>query len=945
MVNSSLTNPDGLPGEYKQKYNVYLYELSSLYDGLIKKEHLMLLAHYSVISEFIYKQLVTSPHRFIALYDSGLLDEEQNLEDYSQRGQHLYQVEDEDKLMKGLREFRNQEMLRIAWRELSGRVDVRQSMLELSLLAKQLILICLDCLTRMLSKRFGFALGANARALNLYVLAVGKLGGGELNFSSDIDLIFIYPQDGMTSKGPHSIPFFQYFTKLAQKMVKVLSTNNAHGFVFRTDMRLRPNGEAGPLVITLDGFEAYYQEQGRTWERYALVKAQCLNTPDMYTQRIQSIISPFVYRRYMDFSVIDSLRSIKQLIKQEVKMLKTLDVKRGAGGIREIEFVVQAFQLIHGGKNHHLRSQSLLATINQLTMEKLLPEGDLSSLTKAYLFYRRLENILQIRQDRQTHSIPTDTMEKELIACAMHYPNWEALQGEMNKHTQSVGDIFSAMLRTNRLPQGAQNQNYFESLQTLWVGQLSSKLAVNCLKNIGYDEPEKAYQLIQSLRASRRCKSLSQFATSRLNQVLPLLLEELALQPQSMRTLERVLAFIEAIAMRSAYLALLWENKYAREQCIELFSQSSWIANKLTQQPFLLEMLLTEAHLKKPVEKAVLSADLTSRLKRIGVDDEQELEELRRFKLSQELKAAAAEVKKHLPLMKVSDHLTYTAETVLNETLNIAYRQLLKKQQGFHDLQDKFAIIAYGKLGGYELSYGSDLDLVFLHALEKENELAAIRLSQRILHLLNTRSNVGVLYAVDTRLRPSGSAGLLVSHVDAFCDYQLQSAWTWEHQALIRARFITGSASIEEKFNRLRRNVLTQPRAVKQLQKDICQMRNKMRTIDHEHRRFDIKFGHGGIIDLEFLVQYSVLAWASIFPQLATYTDNIRCIEALVGVGKLTPSEADSLIDCYLAYRHYCHNQTLEPCQNNMTLKGLPTEVKLVRSYWKKWLMCEEEET
>ncbi len=907
-------------------------------------------------SDFVAAACAQYPLWLEDLIASGDLEHAYPPGEYGTRcRERLAAASDEASLMRVLRRFRMREMVRIAWRDLAGRADLDTTLRETSALADACIQETLARLDAWQRAEWGVPTGANSgTAQSLVVLGMGKLGAGELNFSSDVDLIFAYPEAGETVGVARQRSNEQYFLRLGQQLIRALDERTADGYVFRVDMRLRPYGDVGPLSMSFGALEAYYQTQGREWERYAMIKARVVAGEQRSGEHLLSLLRPFVYRRYLDFGAFESLREMKQMIAAEVRRKGMAgNVKLGAGGIREIEFIGQAFQLIRGGREPTLRIRPILDVLEVLAQQEFLPRYATEELQAAYRFLRRVENRLQERADQQVHSLPEDEAGRLVLAFAMGYDQWQALERDLQRHRGRVAAQFEQVFAA---PQGEDAQTDDDVWVSLWAENLTPEEALQQLQAARYGDAQEAWRLIVALRESHASRALSDQGRSRLDRLMPLLLAAVAGTERPDRGLPRVLALIEAVARRTAYLSLLIEHPMALSQLVKLTAASPWIARLLTRHPLLLDELLDPRTLYQPATREQLDRELAERLTTAAPDDlEQQMEVLRLFKQANELRVAAVDVAGVMPLMVVSDHLSWIAEAVLAQVLNLAWRQIsVRHGDPFHTVDGQrrragFAIVAYGKLGGLELGYGSDLDIVFLHDSvgaeactdgEKvvDNNVFFSRLGQRIIHLLGTATAAGVLYEVDMRLRPSGASGLLVTSVEAFADYQRAEAWTWEHQALTRARCVAGDPAISERFARIRADVLAHPRDPEPLRQEVCRMRLRMREQLGSGVRdaFDLKQDTGGIADIEFLVQFLVLRWAHEHPAVYRYTDNIRQLDALAQEGLLARSDAAVLTDIYRRYRARVHRLKLQEVEGRVGADEYRDERATVAALWER---------
>ncbi len=838
-------------------------------------------------------------------------------------------VADEKQLMEVLRLYRRDQMVRIAWRDLIGSADMVETTADLSGLADACLDLALERLYRWHCEQWGTPVNAVGEAQQLVVLGMGKLGANELNFSSDIDLIFAYPEDGETHGGRRTMSNQEFFIKLGQALIRALDANTAHGFVFRVDMRLRPFGESSALAVSFDAVEDYYQVHGREWERYAMIKARVVAGDRQAGDDLMARLKPFVYRKYVDFGAFESLREMKGMIAREVQRKGMADnVKLGAGGIREVEFIGQAFQLIRGGREPTLQKRRILTVLEALRGFDLLPDFVVDELVEAYFFLRNTEHRLQEFAEQQTHMLPGDEEGRLRLAFGMGFDAWPAFERVLRDHMRRVHEHFEQVFAA---PQTEHAESDELDLTGVWQGTLDDEQASAALLQAGYVDTAEVYRQLQALASSRAYFNMSTTGQTRIDHLIPLLLGAVGSSDEPDQTLVRLLRIVEAIGRRSSYIALLVENPMALSQLVRLCSASPWIASQLSRNPHLLDELLDPRTLYSPPQRDAVRNEVRQRLLHIDSEDlEAQMEVLRRIKQAAVLRVAAADVMEAVPLMVVSDHLTDIAEVMVEAAFELAWRHLLARhgrpQCGDARVCDSgFAVIGYGKLGGIELGYGSDLDLVFLHSVESaarstngdkpiDNAVFYARLGQRMIHILNTRTPAGVLYEVDTRLRPSGTSGLLVSNVDAFADYQREHAWTWEHQALVRARLITGDVGIAEAFSAIRSELLTRQRELDQLRRDVVEMREKMRSqlSKAEAGKFDLKQDPGGIADIEFMVQYGVLAWAHEHPRLVQYSDNIRLLESFAHCDLMVEGDSALLCDIYRAYRSRAHHLTLQ---------------------------------
>ncbi len=877
-------------------------------------------------SEYVNRYAKQQPQLFVELFQSGDLQKQYQKGDYLQHlSQQLEEVSDELQLKTVLRRFRNSQICRIAWREIMKWATLDETLLALSELADSCVDGALTKLYDWQCDKIGIPRDVDGNQQNMIVLGMGKLGAYELNFSSDIDLIFCYPQRGQTdSVKPKSNE--EFFTLLGRKLINAIDEKTVDGFVFRVDMRLRPFGKSGPLAMNFNSFENYYQVQGRSWERYAMIKARVIAGDKEAGQEILDMLRPFVYRRYIDFGAIESLREMKGMVDAEVKR-KGIEnnIKLAWGGIREIEFIGQMFQLIRGGKDKQLQVRPIQQVLDTLQQLGIVEQHIAEELTTSYRYLRRVENLIQAIRDEQTHNLPDNELDRARITLGMNYSSWDEFVAELNQVRTKVQGYFDTLIA------GPEEEKEQEIDQVWRLGSDCEKVD-QVLTKEGFEDIDEALKYLQVLRKSSAYKILSEDNRSRLDRLVPMLLVRIGKEENPELTLKRIVNLLIKIINRSCYVSLLFESEQAQKQLVKLCGSSKWIAEYLAQFPILFDDLLSPVTLYSPLKKDALKLDLQKRLAQVDMDDlEQVMEHLRHFKHTHVLRVAAADVNNGIDIMKVSDRLTEIAEVVLEEVLKIAWR-LMQTKNGVPTAEDNgqlyeptFGIVAYGKLGGIELGYGSDLDMVFLHNSRGgkqitngerpiDNATFFARLGQKIIHLLTTNMPSGILYDADMRLRPNGNSGLLVTGLEAFEKYQKESAWTWEHQALARARFITGSEEIKCEFERVRKEVLMRSRDKEVLQKEIGEMRQKMRDEleNKDPKIFDLKQARGGIADIEFLVQYNVLLFAEKHEGLIEYSDNIRMLEQLSNSGFVAQSDAEKLTEAYRSYRAAGHRLAIK---------------------------------
>jgi glutamate-ammonia-ligase adenylyltransferase len=933
-------------------------------------ERRALLRRVGAASDFVVQQGLRDPQMLLELAASGELERSlQGGEMRAQLAERLAECGDEEELGRRLRRFRNRQQLRIIWRDLSRQADLIETCRDLSEMAD----ICIDLAYHWLYPRhcaqFGTPIGRRSGTpQHMVVLGMGKLGAHELNLSSDIDLIFGYPEGGETEGLKRPLDNQEFFIRLGQKLIKALDVITVEGFVFRTDMRLRPYGSSGSLVFSFNALEQYYQDQGRDWERYAMIKARVVGGDQAAGAQLLEMLRPFVYRRYLDFSAIEALRGMKQLIQQEVRRKgMSENIKLGAGGIREVEFIAQAFQLIHGGRDLSLQQRSLFAVLDTLRDQGYLPAAVTDELRDGYAFLRYAEHALQAIDDRQTQMLPDNDRDRARVALIMGFDSWQAFHDQLMHWRGRVDWHFRQVIADpDEDAEIAEDECVGGEWLPLWDDVQDEAAACRQLAEAGFADAQAAWQRLAGLRNGNQVRAMQRLGRERLDAFVPRLLAQAVEHENPDLVLERVLPLIEAVARRSAYLVLLTENPSALQRLLTLCAASPWIAEQITRFPLLLDELLNEGRLFKPPQAPELAAELSERLMRIPEDDlEQQMEALRHFKLAHRLRVAASEIAGSLPLMKVSDYLTWLAEAILDQVLALAWRHTVSRygapRRADGSICDPdFVIVGYGKVGGIELGHGSDLDLVFIHDGDPQAETDGVksidgaqffnRLGQRIIHLLTTQTNSGQLYEVDMRLRPSGAAGLLVSSLGAFQRYQENEAWTWEHQALVRARVLVGCPRVGKAFAAVRAGVLGRERDLDKLRSEVSEMRTKMRdnlgskataagTAANAFEAtlpFDLKQDAGGIVDIEFMVQYAALAWSHQYPELLEFTDNIRILEGLERVGMLPGEDARLLQDIYKAYRSAAHRQALQKQPGVVNGDQFAQERRSVMRIWRE---------
>ncbi len=883
-----------------------------------------------VCSDFVARNCIRYPAGFYQLLADGF-ESGRTIDDYRALVNHVVTTaRDETEVMSTLRELRQQEMLRIAWRDLNSLAGVEVILHELTDFAEAVVSLVLQHLEKQQAEIFGMPCDADGEEQPLLVFAMGKMGGGELNFSSDIDLIFVFAEDGETS-GPRRKSFYEFYLAVIHKLVKLLDEVTADGFVYRVDTRLRPFGDSGPMAMSFAGMEQYYQLQGRDWERYAMIKARLISGRESDKKTLRSMLTPFVYRRYLDFSMLESIREMKAMINAQMKRKRmSSNVKLGPGGIREIEFIGQTLQLIRAGREPELRERSIIKVLSLLAEKNYLQKQEVAQLIEAYWFLRKLENRLQMQGDKQTHTLPEDEISRQRLCVAMQVSSWDELLTQLALHQQAVDDVFQNLIASDNEEHAVNTSSFALFWADADAGDDQDENIRQYLETSGYSDVDDIVKLLNQLHSSPQLKHLSGDASRLVAKLMESLVEKIADYPDQVILLDRVSRILKALAGRKVYLSLLNEYPAIQLQMLTLCSASEWFTERLTKYPILLDSLLStaEAFRRQYDVRRLLALEL----KRIEGDSENnaadlelQMDRMRQFKRQTVFTVAMLDVFYGEPVEAVSDRLTELANVLLEAILGFAWQAMVEKygEPGCIIDGDVFkpamSIVAYGKMGGNELGYGSDLDIIFVHnsggekqqtSGEKaiDNQTFFARVAQRVIHFLNTRTYSGILYEADTRLRPDGHSGLMVSSISAYQAYQQEKAWTWEHQALIRARFVTdnlhGNALIEQEFDRIRSSVLRQPREAGTLLREVVEMREKMRNhLTSKSADFDIKQDAGGLVDIEFMTQAGVLLHAAEHADCIKHTATLELINELKKVGWYERDEAEKISDAYRYFR------------------------------------------
>ncbi|QID18702.1 bifunctional [glutamate--ammonia ligase]-adenylyl-L-tyrosine phosphorylase/[glutamate--ammonia-ligase] adenylyltransferase [Nitrogeniibacter mangrovi] len=830
---------------------------------------------------------------------------------------------DRERLRERLRHLRSWVLCHLMVRDLSGTADLAEVTETMSAFADLAVQLAHDVEHAALVTKHGAPRGADGRLQQLHVVGMGKLGGRELNVSSDIDLIFVYPDDGDTD-GDKVISNFEFFERLGKRIIQALAEVTEHGQVFRVDMRLRPNGDSGPLVCSFDMLENYFISQGREWERYAWIKARvmCGDRGD----ELQAIARPFIFRKYLDFGAINAMRDLHAQIRREVARKDRADnVKLGPGGIREIEFIAQVFQLIRGGREHVLQIKPTLRVLEVLARMGVLEAPVVGALGRAYDFLRRLEHRLQYLDDAQTHDLPRDAGDQARVAHAMGFDDYPGLLAALATHRTEVSRHFDAVF--------ADPGEDGHDLDHLWLDADDSAAIEPVLAQLGFTDPARVAQRLASLKRGGRYQSRPPQIKARFDALIPRVVDTASALDNPDETLTRCLDFIEAIGGRGAYLAMLQQYPQALAKVGELVSASRWAAQYLSRHPILLDELLDARVLDTPPDWPAFARQLQADLARIEPDTERQMDLLREQHHTQVFRLLTQDLAGKLTVEQLADHLSALADLILDVTLPVCWRKLRKRHQ---DDAPAFAVIAYGKLGGKELGYASDLDIVFLYDDPHPDapEIYA-RLAQRMNSWLSSQTAAGSLFETDLRLRPNGDAGLLVSSIEAFRKYQTEQAWVWEHQALTRARFAAGDVRVGDAFEAIRIDVLRQQRDIDALRADVAAMRQKMMDAHgNKSERFNLKHDRGGLVDAEFIVQFLVLAHAF---EHAVLTGNLGNIALLRIAGELGLIPADLALragDAYREFRRLQHRQRLNELKVEVAPDSVRTHRECICALW-----------
>ncbi len=833
-------------------------------------------------------------------------------------------AQDEAELARQLRHLRRYVMATIIVRDTARLADLAEVTASITLLADFAIVQALAFAHRYYADLYGEPIGAySGQPQQMTVVAMGKMGGYELNVSSDIDLIFVYPEAGDTD-GARSKSNQEFFTKVGQKLIALLNDSTADGQVFRVDMRLRPNGDSGALVLSETALEQYLITQGREWERYAWIKGRVVSAG---ANDIDNLVRPFVYRKYLDFNAYEAMRDLHRQIRQEVTKKGMADnVKLGAGGIREVEFIAQIFQLIRGGQVRQLQRKDTQGTLQLLAQLQMLEPATVQMLLAAYRFLRDTEHRLQYWDDQQTQMLPTQPEQQQMLAESMGFADYAAFSGSLNQHRQAVNAVFNQILAQ---PKHSDQADAAHPLAALWQDSVDEEVKAQQLGTLGF-VPEAILQRLRDLKQGSRYRQLSNQAQVRLDALMPQIIQAAATTEHPNQTLNRLLDFIDTVSRRSSYLALLHEHPDALNTLAEVMGSSSWMAEYLTRHPILLDELLSAQLMDTSHDWPLLRQNLQQSLAACGRDVEAQMDSLRHFQHAQVFRLAVQDLGGLWTVEALSDELSALADCVVA----VAMQQLWASLPKTHTDVPKLAVIGYGKLGGKELGYASDLDLVFVY--DDSHPDAAdqyTRFVRRLTTWLSATTPAGGLYPVDLRLRPDGDAGFAVSTVAAFGRYQAEKAWTWEHQALTRARFVCGDAAIGAAFEAIRHDILTRPRDLTELRRDIIDMREKM-FATHPPHEDDVKYARGGVVDVEFIVQYLILAHSGQHPQLMHNYGNIALLNMAAEAGLIPTEMAEPVRQAYRYFRAVQHQTKLKDAPRAQVDEVLLGHYQAVKPLW-----------
>ena len=855
-------------------------------------------------------------------------------------------IDDLDQIRSQLRQIRHRKLIEIVYLDVTEKPPVNDTLTHLSALAELLIRCALNASEKYLAAKHGQPVDQDGSPVKLNIIAMGKLGGRELNFSSDIDLICCYASDGEL-RGFGQLSHQEYFNRVVRLFSQLLNDITEEGFVYRVDLRLRPWGESGPVTLSHAALEHYYQLHGREWEQYAMVKARVLTGSDKDRQAISAILQPFVYRKYHDYRVFEGLATLKDKIDQQAKSKNMQDnIKLGSGGIREIEFFVQAFQILKGGRNKQLQTNQIFQCFDVLEQQEIVARETIRDLREAYVFLRQLENKFQMLADQQTHSCPDNEIAQSRIAHSMGYTDWASVYAQQCSHREAVNNHFRDLFKRDV------ESNDAAIFGDALTNENSELQQLEFMRTAGLRDTDEISHRLSEFFVSKAWSFMSARAKQRFSALMPGLIRAVGQSIQQLTLFERLLRLFSSIAGRSVYFELLHQNSQLLEKLVDLFDKSEWIAQEVTRYPMLLEQLIQAGHPDEQFEKTRLQKNLQLQLDNISDDAELELDVLRLFKREQTIVIAMAELSEQIDTTEVSLYLSELAELLLQAVYDLATKAT-ENQFGLPACEEygkkttpELVIIGYGKLGGQEMHYQSDLDVIFLHNSNGENQqtlgdkciensMYFAKLAQKIISMTSILTGSGKLYEIDSRLRPDGASGLLVSSTFAYLQYQQEKAWTWEHQALVRARLVVGSSTLEDEFERIRKGVLTVQRSPEKLKRDIVEMRDKIyqnrKPVEGDVR--NLKYSRGCLIDIEFMVQYWVLLHANKNGSICSYSDNIGLLKALFRLGLISRSQSQ-LVDIYQTYHRWLHDTVLQNNPAEIDSEIIAAQVTHVLDCW-----------
>ena len=939
MLNQLLTPEDWYRWQQLQQY---------LVENQFDEQFIDAIQKLAIASSYALNQLSKQPQWLTQLADLEHL----NLDDFTETNS-LNEPVDITRFKYQLRQYRHLKLVQIIYLDVVRHTAQRRILRYLSDLADLLIRQTLSTCEKQLADKHGQPIDAHGEPMRLNMIAMGKLGGRELNFSSDIDLIACYADDGNLQGFGH-LSYHEFFTRTLRLFCQCLNDRTENGFVYRVDLRLRPWGDSGPLVFSHAGLEHYYQLHGREWEQYAMVKARIITGSPSDKSYLASILRPFVYRKYHDYGTFAGLAALKDKINRQACSHNMDDnIKLGAGGIREIEFFVQAFQILKGGRNNQLQTTEIYQCFDVLEKQAIIPAKTVKDLREAYDYLRQLENRMQMLADQQTHSLPQDSCLQNRLANTLSVDNWPIIAQKQQAYRQQVSKHFNELFKRDNPPETPQELPEFIIDDNIndTVGQTTQ---LELIRAAGVQPADNIQQQLNTFLQTKAWHFMSARAKQRFTLLLPKLLVALPRSRQPTVLFERLLNLFSAIAGRSAYFELLYQSRALLAKLCDLFDKSEWIAQESAQFPMLLEPLIDDGSLSDRFNPKMLASHLSQQLENVANDAELELDVLRLFKREQTLIIASTELAGEISAIEAGRYLSELAEILLNAVYQLA-QKIIEKQYGLPQYENngeiltaEFAIIGYGKLGGREMHYQSDLDIIFLHDSHANNQQSNgpktldnsayfARLAQKIIAITSILTGSGKLYAIDSRLRPEGNSGLLVSSIQAFQQYQLEKAWTWEHQALVRARPVAGSSRLGRQFLKLRRKILCQPRDADKLAREIINMRDKIDQVQKplEDECKNLKHSRGCMIDIEFMVQYWVLLHANKVGSISAHSDNISLLNELIQ-SNIIPHSHLQLVNTYLTYHRYLHETVLQNKPAEISFRKIKTEVTQVLKSWKK---------